>query len=363
MSDCLFPWSTPSGPPTPSLAGEPRLLRPNRQQLELRPADLDGHLVDRLVHDGDVARPVGVLVDDVPSEVAARKKANITLDAPLTEGEIAGRQAEKDRTLAEIGVAAKLEPVVTPVVQVTDKATADVPALIAQFVKQGAAPQIDAHAAERAEAERIARPKVSEARALETKHGILKRQYLDRVEQAFNTDWPKFLAAVREEVIWDPASNRSVSANHRHIHRYRATAELARAGLTSTFGEQQGKEVLKALSLGFAAQQVESALDHDRHHVSDTARDGGRIRVLAMDFKAGVDALEWWLVKIRALVAETEKACASFLDAEKLLREMLVRVGTAQPAADTNKYTIPLLPAQPTPVGGSSYQDFDPRTV
>jgi transposase len=44
MSESLFPSSTPSDPRPPSVSGEPRLLRPNRQQLELRPADLEGRL-------------------------------------------------------------------------------------------------------------------------------------------------------------------------------------------------------------------------------------------------------------------------------------------------------------------------------
>jgi transposase len=44
MSDSLFPSPPPTEPRTPSAPTEPRLLRPNRQQLELRPADLDGLL-------------------------------------------------------------------------------------------------------------------------------------------------------------------------------------------------------------------------------------------------------------------------------------------------------------------------------
>lgn len=44
MNDSLFPPSTPSDPAAPSTPAEPRLLRPNRQQLELRSADLDGLL-------------------------------------------------------------------------------------------------------------------------------------------------------------------------------------------------------------------------------------------------------------------------------------------------------------------------------
>ena len=44
MSDSLFPSPPPSAPPTPPPPTAPRLLRPNRQQLELRPADLDGLL-------------------------------------------------------------------------------------------------------------------------------------------------------------------------------------------------------------------------------------------------------------------------------------------------------------------------------
>jgi hypothetical protein len=44
MSESLFPLSTPSEPPPPSVPSGPRLLRPHRQQLELRPADLDGLL-------------------------------------------------------------------------------------------------------------------------------------------------------------------------------------------------------------------------------------------------------------------------------------------------------------------------------
>jgi hypothetical protein len=294
-------------------------------------------------------------------EITAREAAGIALDAPLRESEIAARQAEKDRTMAALGVAPQPEPVAAPATPVIDKRTADLPSLIAQFVKQGASPQIDAQAAERDVAERMARSKITEARSLETKHGILKQRYLDRVEQAYSTDWKTFLAAVREEVIWDPASNRMVSNNHRHIHRYRAAAELARDTLKSSMGDPQGKEVFRAWSLSFAAQQVESALDHDRHHTWDTSLDGAAVRVIARDFKSAVDALDWWLVKIRPLVAETEKACAKFLDAEKYLHEMLVRVGTAQPVAPATKYSIPVLPPPPPEPGGSSYASFDPR--
>jgi transposase len=44
MSDLLFPPLPPTEPRAQSAPTEPRLLRPNRQQLELRPADLDGLL-------------------------------------------------------------------------------------------------------------------------------------------------------------------------------------------------------------------------------------------------------------------------------------------------------------------------------
>jgi len=45
MSDSLFPRSDVTSPrPTPAAPSPPRLLRPNRQQVELRPADLEGLL-------------------------------------------------------------------------------------------------------------------------------------------------------------------------------------------------------------------------------------------------------------------------------------------------------------------------------
>jgi hypothetical protein len=42
---------------------------------------------------------------------------------------------------------------------------------------------------------------VTEAQALQTKHGILKRKYEARVLEAASTNWPALLAAVPQALV------------------------------------------------------------------------------------------------------------------------------------------------------------------
>jgi hypothetical protein len=306
-----------------------------------------------------------ISLDLSKSEIAARKAAGIPLNAELTESEIKNRESEKQSLLASVGFVPPAAETQTVAV-VENKKTGDTPALIRAFVAAGAAPQVASADTQREEAEAFARPLLIEARSLETRHGILKREYLTRVEHANGTDWPTFIASVPEELTWDATIQGGVggmaSRNHSLIRRYRAAAELALAGLKTTFGDsQQGKEI-KPANLSIAAQAVESALVVGATHRWDTDLDGAAVRVMTAGFREGVANLRWWAEKIRPIVEETARACAKFDEAELLLREMLLRV-SPQPAAKPVKIGLAQLPPPPKELAAptSSYVDFDPR--
>jgi hypothetical protein len=157
-----------------------------------------------------------------------------------------------------------------------------------------------------------------------------------------------------------------VEVRHRAIRRWAEAAATARVAVSSQLGDtQQGKEI-KPANLAYAADQVASALSMRATQVFDKDDSTGKIVfVTSAGYKGAVNALQWWITKARGIVVAAEDAVARFADAEDQLRVLMAEIDTplvvAPPAP---KVGLPQLPPPPPALqGGSSYQDFDPRTL
>ena len=210
-----------------------------------------------------------------------------------------------------------------------------------------------------AEARKLENGEVSEARALTTRHGQLKVEYLTRVAEATSIDFDKLIRGTPENLAFDADSRSMRSRTHEAIRRFQRVVPVAYQLLNSTFGDQGLPRDTSPMNLEAAAMLVKAAIDGGQTHDHLSGQ-------LDMSFRRNQAALHFWIERGRNLVEGTTRLCKEFDETEKEMLAALAEVTPLEtPTPAREKFGIP--PDQPRPVqeSASSYADwspFDPPT-
>jgi hypothetical protein len=289
------------------------------------------------------------ITDLSPTESAAREQARIPLEAPLTEKEIAAREAEKQRLLATI----------TPPVEKKQDTTG----LIGKFIAKATAPSNDLLEAERAECEKIARPLLTETKSIQTTMGILRSKWQDKVEAYVATDWNALRAATPSMLVWETKGRGGyVDISKQAVHDFQVAVSSARTTLGSSFGDDKpGPGEVNAISLSHAAEILSSLLVGG-NYIGDRSLDGPSIRVQSATFRRAIVQMRYWVDRSRAILQSAERAVDRFVQTERTLTEILAKLDPAEVGPQLKRTTLPTLEERPE-CGTSSYVDFDPRSA
>jgi hypothetical protein len=289
-------------------------------------------------------------MDLSPQEIEAREQVGIEPDAPLTEQEIAQREAERAALLKQTPTA---EPETPPVTAIETREP--VSALVSKFVEKARAADGVRVAEREQEARVLEAGMVTEAQSLQTRQGILRKKHLAKVEEAAAIDWKRLFAAVPEGLEYDEKLQRMIPRNHDALRAYRAAAEHARDCLRSAFGDREQGSDPNPVNLSVAARLVDNAITGKQTHDEIYDR-------LTPNYRWGIRWLVFWIEKGRALVAATEEAVKRFDAAAEKAKAVLA---AAEPRPDTpaqpEPHGLQRLPVTPPQSNSTSYTDFDPR--
>jgi hypothetical protein len=264
------------------------------------------------------------------------------------EAIVAAREVERSQMVATL---TQKQPETPAVVAIQTKEP--VASIIGRFTARTAEVTAAAAADRTAEARKLEAGQVAEAKSLETRHGILKKKYQERVEGAFGTDFAALLASLPEGLQHDPDRQGLVAVNHLAVYAYKAAAEHARELLRSSFGDRVQGNDPDPVNLSGAAQQVENAIIGGQTHDALTG-------LVAPVFLRAISHLTWWVEKGRNFVDATERAVKAFDQAESKLKKILATVEpTDGPPSEKVSYLPPI--ERTREMGSTSYVDFDPR--
>ncbi len=229
---------------------------------------------------------------------------------------VAHREVERASLLARVSGVPTVPATPLLAVEVAPGTTAaDIISNLATAARTSdAAATAERHAALNAEA----RPLVSEARSLATRHGMLRSKHLARVSAVALADWNAVRAATPKNLTM--VGDRMVSPPHDAIWRLSQAARAAYDPLTSTFGDSatSGRDV-DPVNMAEVAAAVEQFLD------SGELFDNASGVVLPV-FRRALSHLRWWIQKSAAIVAAAEEGITRFDAAAKHFEEVMAKV-------------------------------------
>jgi hypothetical protein len=266
---------------------------------------------------------------------------------------VAHREAEKATMVAKT-LDVKPEAPTLPVIQ-----GKTIGSILTTLTDAGHAGTTRARAERLAEVRAEVQPLLTEARSLETRHGMLRAKHLARVEEVAGADWSAISAAAASpaylKLVEVGGRKQNVNVAQRAVHRLRTAAVEARAVLSSSMGDNEQGRDIDPTSLSRAAAAVENALA------------GGDIDfapgVLRQSFKRGVSHLRVWIERAQRLVDGTEVAVQRFDEAVEATREIMVGLVVAEAPPRPPASRLPVMEDTRPTLGGTSYQDFEPREV
>jgi hypothetical protein len=213
---------------------------------------------------------------------------------------------------------------------------------------------------ERAAAVDAAQVLIDEAHALQTRLGVIRAKYVDRVSEVHGTDWPAVIAALPADFVYDKASRTMKSKSRKAVHMLKAAAEGAYGTINSTFGDsERGPRDIDPVSLQDAAESVQMFIDGRNAEMLIDPASG----TPSGTFRRSLSHLREWLVRGRRVVASAVERVEAFDRAETFAREVLESAQPADVKAAPPPLRLDPLPDAPLSTTTTSFTNFDPREL